>query len=118
MFVGAGFFLGNLPAVKHNFTLVVLGIVVVRPPPQPLQRTRTACLQLGMHRMWVCWSVLRVIFAMRATSSCTLQAAEYPVTSSVLAGGPLYLLSCRPHCIIKRVSVSQSCAGVCNANPI
>ena len=30
MFVGAGFFLGNLPAVKHNFTLVVLGIVVVR----------------------------------------------------------------------------------------
>ena len=31
MFVGAGFFLGNLPAVKHNFTLVVLGIVVVRP---------------------------------------------------------------------------------------
>ena len=29
MFVGAGFFLGNLPAVKHNFTLVVLGIVAV-----------------------------------------------------------------------------------------
>ncbi len=31
MFVGAGFFLGNLPAVKHNFTLVVLGIVAVSP---------------------------------------------------------------------------------------
>ena len=31
MFVGAGFFLGNLPAVKHNFTLVVLGIVAVGP---------------------------------------------------------------------------------------
>ena len=44
MFVGAGFFLGNLPAVKHNFTLVVLGIVVVRPPPQPVPRTCTACL--------------------------------------------------------------------------
>uniref|UniRef100_A0A7S0ED98 VTT domain-containing protein n=1 Tax=Hanusia phi TaxID=3032 RepID=A0A7S0ED98_9CRYP len=25
LFVGAGFFFGNLPAVKHNFTLVVLG---------------------------------------------------------------------------------------------
>ncbi|CAK0786874.1 hypothetical protein CVIRNUC_010088 [Coccomyxa viridis] len=33
MFVGAGFFLGNLPAVKHNFTLVVLGIVVVSVMP-------------------------------------------------------------------------------------
>ena len=29
MFVGAGFFLGNLPIVQHNFTLVVLGIVAV-----------------------------------------------------------------------------------------
>ncbi|CAL5222281.1 g4620 [Coccomyxa viridis] len=33
MFVGAGFFLGNLPAVKHNFTLVVLGIVAVSVLP-------------------------------------------------------------------------------------
>ena len=32
LFVSAGFFLGNLPAVKHNFTLVVLGIVAVGPP--------------------------------------------------------------------------------------
>mmetsp|Transcript_7100 Transcript_7100/g.11189 ORF Transcript_7100/g.11189 Transcript_7100/m.11189 type:complete len:81 (-) Transcript_7100:253-495(-) len=32
-FVGAGFFFGNLPAVKHNFTLVVLGIVVVSVLP-------------------------------------------------------------------------------------
>ena len=49
MFVGAGFFLGNLPAVKHNFTLVVLGIVVVRLPPQPLQRTHTACPRLSVN---------------------------------------------------------------------
>ena len=48
MFVGAGFFLGNLPAVKHNFTLVVLGIVAVRPHPGP-------CSALPLHdsdRAW------------------------------------------------------------------
>ena len=29
LFVGAGFFFGNIPAVQHNFTLVVLAIVLV-----------------------------------------------------------------------------------------
>ena len=29
MFVGAGYFFGNLPQVKHNFSLVILGIIVV-----------------------------------------------------------------------------------------
>jgi len=33
MFVGAGALFGNLPAVKHNFALVVLGIVVVSVVP-------------------------------------------------------------------------------------
>ncbi|EKX32571.1 hypothetical protein GUITHDRAFT_82179 [Guillardia theta CCMP2712] len=37
LFVGAGFFFGNLPAVKHNFTLVVLGIVVVSVVPVILE---------------------------------------------------------------------------------
>ena len=43
LFVGAGFFLGNLPAVKHNFTLVVLGIVAVGPP---------YCSALQASRIW------------------------------------------------------------------
>lgn len=38
MFVGAGFFLGNLPVVKHNFTLVVLGIVAVSLSTLALKR--------------------------------------------------------------------------------
>ncbi|GFR45275.1 hypothetical protein Agub_g6382, partial [Astrephomene gubernaculifera] len=33
LFVGAGFFFGNLPFVRHNFTLVVLGIVAVSVVP-------------------------------------------------------------------------------------
>ena len=33
LFVGAGFFFGNLPAVQHNFTLVVLAIVAVSVLP-------------------------------------------------------------------------------------
>ncbi|PNH12013.1 Protein DedA [Tetrabaena socialis] len=33
LFVGAGFFFGNLPFVRHNFTLVVLGIVAVSVLP-------------------------------------------------------------------------------------
>ena len=28
LFVGGGYFFGNIPAIKHNFTLVTLGIVV------------------------------------------------------------------------------------------
>lgn len=33
LFVGAGFFFGNLPVVQHNFTLVVLGIVAISVLP-------------------------------------------------------------------------------------
>lgn len=29
MFVGAGYFFGNIPQVKHNFSLVILGIIAV-----------------------------------------------------------------------------------------
>jgi len=29
MFVGAGYFFGNLPMVRHNFTLVILAIIFV-----------------------------------------------------------------------------------------
>src|SRR6185369_9891459 len=29
LFVGAGYFFGNLPQVKHNFSLVIIGIVLV-----------------------------------------------------------------------------------------
>ena len=37
LFVGAGFFFGNLPVVQHNFTLVVLGIVAVSVVPVLLE---------------------------------------------------------------------------------
>eukprot|EP00775_Hariotina_reticulata_P007507 gene7507-7717_t len=37
LFVGAGFFFGNLPVVQHNFTLVVLGIVAVSVLPVILE---------------------------------------------------------------------------------
>ena len=37
LFVGAGFFFGNLPVVQHNFTLVVLGIVAVSVVPVALE---------------------------------------------------------------------------------
>lgn len=33
LFVGAGFVFGNIPAVQHNFTLVVLAIVAVSVLP-------------------------------------------------------------------------------------
>ena len=33
LFVGAGFYFGNLPFVRHNFTLVVLAIIVVSVLP-------------------------------------------------------------------------------------
>eukprot|EP00882_Tetradesmus_deserticola_P015162 GHRQ01016146.1.p1 GENE.GHRQ01016146.1~~GHRQ01016146.1.p1 ORF type:complete len:264 (+),score=146.71 GHRQ01016146.1:152-943(+) len=37
LFLGAGFFFGNLPVVQHNFTLVVLGIVAVSVLPVALE---------------------------------------------------------------------------------
>lgn len=37
LFLGAGFFFGNLPVVQHNFTLVVLGIVAVSVLPVLLE---------------------------------------------------------------------------------
>lgn len=37
LFLGAGFFFGNLPVVQHNFTLVVLGIVAVSVLPVILE---------------------------------------------------------------------------------
>ena len=33
LFVGAGYFFGNLPFVQHNFTLVVLAIVAISVLP-------------------------------------------------------------------------------------
>ena len=33
LFVGAGYFFGNLPQVKHNFSLVILGIIVISTLP-------------------------------------------------------------------------------------
>jgi len=35
--VWAGYFFGNIPAVRHNFTLVVLGIVAVSALPIALE---------------------------------------------------------------------------------
>lgn len=37
LFVGAGYFFGNLPVVQHNFTLVVLGIIAVSVVPVALE---------------------------------------------------------------------------------
>jgi membrane-associated protein len=37
LFVWAGYFFGNIPAVRHNFTLVVLGIVAVSALPIALE---------------------------------------------------------------------------------
>eukprot|EP00879_Flechtneria_rotunda_P001596 GHRR01001756.1.p1 GENE.GHRR01001756.1~~GHRR01001756.1.p1 ORF type:complete len:330 (+),score=102.76 GHRR01001756.1:102-1091(+) len=37
LFLGAGYFFGNLPVVQHNFTLVVLGIVAVSVVPVVLE---------------------------------------------------------------------------------
>jgi len=39
-FLSAGFFFGYLPAVKHNFTLVILGIIVVSVIPGVVEYIR------------------------------------------------------------------------------
>ena len=40
LFVGAGYFFGNIPQVKHNFSLVILGIVAVSFIPVALEVLR------------------------------------------------------------------------------
>lgn len=40
LFVGAGYFFGNLPQVKHNFSLVILGIIVVSLIPVGVETVR------------------------------------------------------------------------------
>jgi membrane-associated protein len=40
IFVGAGYFFGNLPLVRENFTLVVMGIILISVAPMALQFMR------------------------------------------------------------------------------
>ncbi len=40
LFVLAGYFFGNIPAVKHNFSLVILGIIVVSVLPMVVASLR------------------------------------------------------------------------------
>jgi len=40
LFVSAGYFFGNLPIVRENFTLVVMGIIVISVAPMGLQLLR------------------------------------------------------------------------------
>jgi membrane-associated protein len=41
LFVGAGFFFGNLPAVRQHFTLVVMGVIAVSLLPMALEVGRS-----------------------------------------------------------------------------
>ena len=43
LFVLAGMFFGNIPAVKHNFTLVIMAIIVVSIMPAVIETVRTRC---------------------------------------------------------------------------
>ena len=69
MFVGAGFFLGNLPAVKHNFTLVVLGIVAVRPLNITLTQRHGLCSHVRLC-VAICFSGKPVESDMHLWSGC------------------------------------------------
>ncbi len=40
LFVGAGYFFGNIPAIKNNFTMVVMGIVFVSILPMVIEIIR------------------------------------------------------------------------------
>jgi membrane-associated protein len=43
LFVMAGLFFGNIPAVKHNFTLVILAIIVVSVMPAVIETMKARC---------------------------------------------------------------------------
>ena len=40
LFVAAGYFFGTLPAVRHNFSLVILAIIVISAAPMAMQLRR------------------------------------------------------------------------------
>jgi membrane-associated protein len=40
LFIWAGYFFGNLPAVRHNFTLVIMGIIVISVLPMVFEFLR------------------------------------------------------------------------------
>jgi len=43
LFVSAGLFFGNIPAVKHNFTLVILAIIVLSILPAVFETMKAKC---------------------------------------------------------------------------
>lgn len=43
LFVSAGLFFGNIPAVKHNFTLVILAIIVLSILPAVFETLKAKC---------------------------------------------------------------------------
>lgn len=43
LFVSAGLFFGNIPAVKHNFTLVILAIIILSILPAVFETMKAKC---------------------------------------------------------------------------
>lgn len=43
LFVSAGLFFGNIPAVKHNFTLVILAIIILSILPAVFETLKAKC---------------------------------------------------------------------------
>jgi len=41
LFVLAGFFFGNIPSVKHNFSLVIFGIILISILPMLIEFVRS-----------------------------------------------------------------------------